>query len=567
MTNIVKTNNPNLRLAAMSVGVLSTLRVSLPLVPADATNVEIIVTAGTTHNAYTAAYDSTENVWVCDIAASQFPETGKQKYEVAYKLGGKQFWDGAGWITIDAATTSGLTPVPLPQPARYVVLTVNGYGATEADGAVRIPKLNIGTEDPASTNGYIEGDQYFNRTSGEQWVLCSMTGTLTWVKLTVGGSVLDDVNADDIDSMTVRQRTVVLKKVVQALKGGALALAVMLCGGAFAAGITTSLLGDLTDDSSVVTDVTGIDTIESAVSAWSRYWGGDDFVVTITNYPTEKGANRSPSGKIPRLSMSWKTQDADGTNYQQVVWNECWWQDYLLGEYLPTNYYNKAQINAELNNKADRAWGFYDSHTGLYSPDGFTQVSSSNILLSAGMSYQQTITTEGSIWILTAHDGVIQTGVDSAGSFKISDAEGKAVFEIVKGDKRTVGAQAGSVTTLAGFSPTKLQVVYNVDSGEHPTLYVATNLSNPVWKSETDADCPALVVWSGASGAWIATIQGKAPVAPKMFAKATYEIGGETYIKNSAPVAITRMIIGGKYYSVTTATISGVLTLKLTPEN
>lgn len=380
------------------------------------------------------------------------------------------------------------------------------------------------------------------------------------------GNTLADVDADAIDGMSVRQRTGVLKKIVQGLKGGTLALAVMLCGGAFA-GATTAQLGDLTDNSSVVTNVTGLDTIESAVSAWSRYWGGDDFVVTITNYPTAKGANRSPSGKMPMLSMSWKTQDAGGTNYQQVVWNESWWEDYLLNEYLPTNYFNKAQINAELDNKADRAWGFYDSHTGLYSPDGFTQVSSSNILLSAGMSYQQTITTEGSIWVLTAHDGVVQTGVDSAGAFKISDAEGNAVFEIVKGDKRTVGAQAGSVTTLAGFSPTKLQVGYNVESGEHPTLYVATNLSSPVWKSETDADCPASVVWSGASGAWVATIQGKAPVAPQMFAKATYEIGGETYIKNSAPVAITRMVIGGQYYSVTTATISGVLTLKLTPEN
>lgn len=182
MTNIVKTNNPNLRLAAMSVGVLSTLRVSLPLVPADATNVEIIVTAGTTHNAYAAAYNSTENVWNCDIAASQFPETGKQRYEVAYKLGGKQFWDGAGWITIDAATTSGLTPVPQPQPARYVVTTINGYGAPDADGAVRIPRLFISPTAPSTTTGYIEGDQYFNRTSGEQWVLCSVTGTLTWVK-------------------------------------------------------------------------------------------------------------------------------------------------------------------------------------------------------------------------------------------------------------------------------------------------------------------------------------------------------------------------------------------------
>ena len=186
MTNIVKTNNQQLRLAQLSVGLLSTLRIAFPMVPQSATNVEVIVTSGDTHNAYAATFDSTKGWWLCDIDASQFPTVGRQKYEVAYKIAGDQFWDGQGWIEIVKATTSGITPAPLPDPYRYVVVTINGYGATEADGAVRIPKLNIGTEDPASTNGYIEGDQYFNRTSGEQWVLCSVTGTLTWVKCDSG---------------------------------------------------------------------------------------------------------------------------------------------------------------------------------------------------------------------------------------------------------------------------------------------------------------------------------------------------------------------------------------------
>ena len=186
MTNIVKTNNQQLRLAPLSVGLLSTLRIALPMVPQSATNVEVIVTSGDTHNAYTATFDSTKNWWLCDIDASQFPNVGRQKYEVAYKISGDQFWDGQGWIEIVNATTSGITPAPLPDPYRYVVVTINGYGAMTADGAVRIPKLNIGTEDPSETTGYIEGDQYFNRNSGEQWVLCSVTGTLTWVKCDSG---------------------------------------------------------------------------------------------------------------------------------------------------------------------------------------------------------------------------------------------------------------------------------------------------------------------------------------------------------------------------------------------
>ena len=208
MTNIVKTNNQQLRLAQLSVGLLSTLRIAFPMVPQSATNVEVIVTSGDTHNAYAATFDSTKGWWLCDIDASQFTTVGRQKYEVAYKIAGDQFWDGQGWIEIVKATTSGITPAPLPDPYRYVVVTINGYGATEADGAVRIPKLNIGTEDPASTNGYIEGDQYFNRTSGEQWVLCSVTGTLTWVKcdsgvVSVNGKVgAVSIGANDVGAYT-----------------------------------------------------------------------------------------------------------------------------------------------------------------------------------------------------------------------------------------------------------------------------------------------------------------------------------------------------------------------------
>ena len=208
MTNIVKTNNQQLRLAQLSVGLLSTLRIAFPMVPQSATNVEVIVTSGDTHNAYAATFDSTKGWWLCDIDASQFPTVGRQKYEVAYKIAGDQFWDGQGWIEIVKATTSGITPAPLPDPYRYVVVTVNGYGATESDGAVRIPKLNIGTEDPSETTGYIEGDQYFNRTSGAQWVLCSVTGTLTWVKcasdvISVNGKVgAVSLGANDVGAYT-----------------------------------------------------------------------------------------------------------------------------------------------------------------------------------------------------------------------------------------------------------------------------------------------------------------------------------------------------------------------------
>lgn len=187
MENIVQTNNRDLRLVGVKVGVLSTLRLILPDVPANATRVEAIVTQGDTHTAYTAHLDSATEHWLVDVAAAQFPVCGKQKYEVAYRLDGKQFWDGQGWITVEDATTGGITPSPAPDPARYVVTRINGYGAPNPNGEVRIPRLSVATEDPTTVEGFIEFDQLFNRVTGSLFVLCSVGGTLTWVQTAGGG--------------------------------------------------------------------------------------------------------------------------------------------------------------------------------------------------------------------------------------------------------------------------------------------------------------------------------------------------------------------------------------------
>lgn len=215
MENIVQTNNRDLRLVGVKVGVLSTLRLILPDVPANATRVEAIVTQGDTHTAYGAHIDSATEHWLVDIAAAQFPVCGKQKYEVAYRLDGKQFWDGQGWITVEDATTGGITPSPAPDPARYVVTRINGYGAPNPNGEVRIPRLSVATEDPTTVEGFIEFDQLFNRVTGSLFVLCSVGGTLTWVQTAGGGDegagrvlmthrgVGHDVNLYDEDGNTI----------------------------------------------------------------------------------------------------------------------------------------------------------------------------------------------------------------------------------------------------------------------------------------------------------------------------------------------------------------------------
>ena len=123
MDNIVNTNNTNLRLCELRVGLFNTLRVSLPMVSPDATNVQVLLTNGTITTAYSAT-KNTDGVWLCDVDAAQFSSFGKQKYEVAYKLDNKQFWDGQGWVNIVPATTSGIVPQPVPPPHRWAIISI-----------------------------------------------------------------------------------------------------------------------------------------------------------------------------------------------------------------------------------------------------------------------------------------------------------------------------------------------------------------------------------------------------------------------------------------------------------
>lgn len=290
-----------------------------------------------------------------------------------------------------------------------------------------------------------------------------------------------------------------------------------------------------------------VNNLADNVSTWSSYWSGDDVRVTVTNYDS--------AVNLPSLYLEYKL--SNGTF--RTVWDERTRWD--------INDRRMAAVESAVEGKADRAWGYYDSHTGGWAPDGYTWLSSPKIAISGGMAYQKHVTSEGAVWVLESNGLIAESGgVMSNGFFRISDDEGNPLFEIVKGDKRTVGATAGSCEPLAGYAITHLQIGYAVESADHPKIYVTRSLTPVDWKNEEDADCPATVNWSGSSGNWTAVVAGKVAEA-QLFVKAEYEVGGNTYIKQSAPVSVQKLVLGGQEYRVGTATISGhtVLTLTLGP--
>ena len=258
------------------------------------------------------------------------------------------------------------------------------------------------------------------------------------------------------------------------------------------------------------------------------YLQGDDAKVVITNYDS--------SVNMPSMSFQQRVEE-DGSNIWRIVWNELTRWNWLTGTYLPAHFYGKTQIDGLLDGKADRAWGFYDSHTGNYAPDGYTWVSSPKIAIAAGLAYQRTVTSGGAIWVLESNGLVTESGGNlTNGFFRVSDDEGNSILEIVKGNKRTVGANAEQPAVTHVMGVVHMYIRYSVVSESHPTLKICTALELGDWQDETSADCVANVSWTGTSGAYVAEVWGKTALS-RMFVKAEYEIGGETYIKNSAPIS------------------------------
>ncbi len=256
------------------------------------------------------------------------------------------------------------------------------------------------------------------------------------------------------------------------------------------------------------------ETLATQVAAIGAVLNGEDARFVVTNYDS---VVHTPEAYVEvQVSNEWLR-----------VWREGARWDKFEAE----NHVFKTNVTAELAHKADRAWGAYDSETGGYAPDGYTQLSSSNILVASGMAYQRTVTSDGAVWVLQCNSGVATIGGSTNGAFRVIDGDGETQFEIVQGDKRVIGADADGIS-VSGSTCT---ITYSVIADSHPILEITGDLQTPNWKAETDDDCIATVDWSGTSGAYVATVQRKSP-GPSLFVKASYMAGGETYIRNIAPV-------------------------------
>lgn len=135
MIRVLNTNDTQLTLPTLYVGLRSTLLIGLASILEDATDVMVIMNG---LYAYNGVWNPETKMWDVAVLGGQFLEIGMQKYEIAYKWNDNQYYDGQGWVKVVEATNTGIVPEPeLPTVPRYLVLTVNGV-RPNANGNVNI---------------------------------------------------------------------------------------------------------------------------------------------------------------------------------------------------------------------------------------------------------------------------------------------------------------------------------------------------------------------------------------------------------------------------------------------
>lgn len=300
-------------------------------------------------------------------------------------------------------------------------------------------------------------------------------------------------------------------------------------------GDTQVRLGSLGKNDTVVTDISDttnrLSNVENQTASIARLVMGESVILESTNYNSKVN--------IPTLSVKFKLKDEEtGSNYWYTVWNEMGWVNYFLDRYLPTNFYYKAEIDSMLDQKADRAWGFYDSHTGEYAPDGFTWISSPNIAIAGNLSYQRVVTSAGAVFVLCNNGMTTLFGTDTGtnGWLRICDDEGKALFEITKGTESTEGANAAGISVYTGGADGLPHLVVPYKVSARPTLKASKDLKT--WKEQGAEDTYINVNWtSEVSGDFVADVANLTGTAP-LFIKATYKVGASDMVKNFAPLSV-----------------------------
>ena len=300
-----------------------------------------------------------------------------------------------------------------------------------------------------------------------------------------------------------------------------------------------------------------IATIGSQVNTIASTLNAEDAKFEITNYNSQV--------HMPEASFSVKVKNEQtGSNEWVIAWRELTrWNWFLVEVWDPcTN-----ALWAALGNKSEKEYAFYDGVTGEPAPDGFFWIAQPRVAICAGMSYQRYVDGEGAIWVLESNGMIADLNGTTNGFFRITDEENNVQFEIIKGNRRTLGAAPRTMKQEV-MGVTHFFTSYATTNAVAPPVAKFCRdigVQTPKWYAEDDQDCPMNVSWTDKGSGIYEVEWWQKSNEPSMFLVAEYETGGATRIVQRAPVEMQKLYIGGVEYTIGTATIDGKTVLTLTP--
>ncbi|MBE6396665.1 MAG: hypothetical protein E7046_06655 [Lentisphaerae bacterium] len=306
-----------------------------------------------------------------------------------------------------------------------------------------------------------------------------------------------------------------------------------------------------------------VDRLEGQVATIGAHLNTEDAKFIVTNY--------NSSTKIPAAHVQIRQKNSQTGEFEWLhIWNEMTRWNKFTGLYFdwdkwPGFYSWRTNIEGQISARAMKEYAFYDGVTGDVAPDGYFWIGQPKIAICAGASYQRYVNGRNAVWILESNGTIADINGTTNGYFRITDAEGKTHFEIVKGDKRTVYAKAHAMTSEIIMGVPHYFTTYAITNAvSAPIAHISVEgLKAGAFVPENDPNCAANIKWSSVSGGYTLEWWPKADY-PSMFVYADYEIGGETYIRNTAPVAMQTIVIDGKKYKIGVSTVSGTKVLSLT---
>lgn len=252
---------------------------------------------------------------------------------------------------------------------------------------------------------------------------------------------------------------------------------------------------------------------ESAVI--TRLYTSSNVIDEITNY---NSVVHLPSRRMYQLT---------DTNTYMKVWDEMVQHSNTLSN---AKAYTDASVAALPSTYAPRAWSRTTSGLGADAPANTTWISTPTTVIAGGLEYAKVVHSGGALWVLSGN-GMVDFTPNTNAYLRITAEDGTEIFSIEKTDAVTVGADSSGITIENGTISIPVPVV----STEHPVAYYRQTLDAGDW-----AESPG--TWSGASGSWVFT-RTFSTLPSSGFFRFTYEMPGNTLIKNSAAIDVSAGIM------------------------